>query len=120
MEPGTTDALIAAERGSGDNMAAILENFGINLDEIGSDSNYVHVKMERGGLNLGLRSGSAGVFNSRFAVSERCHGSPMSSDLPVEPLVHRADQMLVGGYVSAARVHAAASAVPELRRDVID
>ncbi|MFC8620517.1 LamG-like jellyroll fold domain-containing protein [Micromonospora purpureochromogenes] len=69
MQPGTTDALIAAGRGSGDNMAAIRENFGIDLEEIGDSQNFVHVKQEREGLNFGLRSGSADVFNSRIISS---------------------------------------------------
>ncbi|MFG3017005.1 RHS repeat-associated core domain-containing protein [Streptomyces sp. NPDC048254] len=66
MEPGTREALIAAGRGSGDNIAAIKEAFGLHLDEIGESTQFVHVKMERGGLNFGLREGSAGVFNSNI------------------------------------------------------
>ncbi|MGI5427499.1 RHS repeat-associated core domain-containing protein [Streptomyces sp. CA-179760] len=66
MEPGTRDALIAAGRGSGDNIAAIRESFGIHLDEIGESTQFVHVKLERGGLNFGLREGSAHVFNSNI------------------------------------------------------
>ncbi|MDX2542566.1 DUF6531 domain-containing protein [Streptomyces sp. WI04-05B] len=66
MEPGTRDALIAAGRGSGDNIAAIRESFGLHLDEIGESTEFVHVKLERGGLNFGLREGSADVFNSRI------------------------------------------------------
>ncbi|MEU1099486.1 DUF6531 domain-containing protein [Streptomyces tibetensis] len=66
MEPGTRDALIAAGRGSGDNIAAIREGFGIHLDEIGESTQFVHVKLERGGLNFGLREGSAHVFNSNI------------------------------------------------------
>lgn len=46
MQPGTRDALIAAGRGSGDNIVAILESFGIHLDEIGESVDFVHVKME--------------------------------------------------------------------------
>ncbi|WP_369033603.1 RHS repeat-associated core domain-containing protein [Streptomyces adonidis] len=66
MEPGTRDALIAAGRGSGDNIAAIRESFGIHLDEIGESTQFVHVKLERGGLNFGLREGSADVFNANI------------------------------------------------------
>ncbi|WP_432171716.1 RHS repeat-associated core domain-containing protein [Streptomyces sp. 1222.5] len=69
MEPGTRDALIAAGRGSGDNIAAIREAFGIDLDEIGESVDFVHVKMERGGLNFGLRENSADVFNSNIQRS---------------------------------------------------
>ncbi|MEW1566590.1 RHS repeat-associated core domain-containing protein [Streptomyces sp. NPDC093509] len=66
MEPGTRDALIAAGRGSGDNIAAIHEAFGIHLDEIGESVDFVHVKLERGGLNFGLRANSADVFNANI------------------------------------------------------
>ncbi|MEE1756765.1 RHS repeat-associated core domain-containing protein [Streptomyces sp. SP18CS02] len=66
MEPGTRDALIGNGRGSGDNKDAIKEEFGIDLDEIGDSDKFVHVKMERGGLNFGLRAESADVFNSRI------------------------------------------------------
>lgn len=66
MEPGTTDALIQAGRGSGDNRATIKEEFGLDLGEIGSSKDFVHVKIERGGLNFGLRTGSVDVFNSRI------------------------------------------------------
>lgn len=66
MEPGTRDALIAAGRGSGDNIAAIRESFGLHLDESGESTEFVHVKPERGGLNFGLREGPADVFNSRI------------------------------------------------------
>ncbi|WP_409059106.1 DUF6531 domain-containing protein [Streptomyces sp. SYP-A7185] len=69
MAPGTRDALIAAGRGSGDNIAAIRESFGIHLDEIGESVDFVHVKMERGGLNFGLRENSADVFNSNILRS---------------------------------------------------
>ncbi|PWI17216.1 hypothetical protein DI272_25925, partial [Streptomyces sp. Act143] len=69
MHPGTRDALIAAGRGSGDNIAAIREAYGLHLDEIGESVNFVHVKMERGGLNFGLRSGSVDVFNSNILRS---------------------------------------------------
>ncbi|GAA0477111.1 RHS repeat-associated core domain-containing protein [Streptomyces olivaceiscleroticus] len=71
MEGGTREALIAAGRGSGDNIAAVADNFGIHLEEIGSDVNYIHVKMEREGLNFGLRPGSVDVFNSR--IIEKSH-----------------------------------------------
>jgi RHS repeat-associated protein len=66
MEPGTRDALIAAGRGSGDNIAAVRSAYGIDLEEIGNSPDFVHVKMEREGLNFGLRSGSVDVFNSRI------------------------------------------------------
>ncbi|WP_371669795.1 DUF6531 domain-containing protein [Streptomyces sp. NBC_00289] len=66
MKPGTRDALIAAGRGSGDNITAIREAYGLHLDEIGESTEFVHVKMERGGLNFGLRDGSAHVFNSNI------------------------------------------------------
>jgi RHS repeat-associated protein len=66
MEPGTRDALIAAGRGSGDNIEAIREAYGLHLDEIGQSVDFVHVKLEREGLNFGLRPGSVDVFNSRI------------------------------------------------------
>ena len=66
MAPGTRDALIAAGRGSGDNIAAVHEAFGIHLDEIGESADFVHVKLERGGSNFGLRENSADVFNSNI------------------------------------------------------
>ncbi|WP_326760499.1 hypothetical protein OHB35_30880 [Streptomyces phaeochromogenes] len=46
MQPGTRDALIAAGRGSGDNIVAIRESFGIHLDDIGESVDFGHVKME--------------------------------------------------------------------------
>ncbi|MEU6854033.1 DUF6531 domain-containing protein [Actinacidiphila alni] len=66
MQPGTRDALIAAARGSGDNIEAIREAYGLHLDEIGQSLDFVHLKLEREGLNFGLRPGSVDVFNSRI------------------------------------------------------
>lgn len=66
MQAGTREALIAAGRGSGSNITAIKDAFGIDLEEIGSSKSHIHVKLERGDLNFGLRSGSADVFNSRI------------------------------------------------------
>ncbi|MCX4824685.1 DUF6531 domain-containing protein [Streptomyces sp. NBC_01142] len=66
MEPGTRDALIANGRGSGGNKDTIKEEFGIDLEEIGDSDKFVHVKLERDGLNFGLRADSADVFNSRI------------------------------------------------------
>jgi hypothetical protein len=66
MKPGTRDALIAAARGSGANIEAIREAYGLHLDEIGQSLDFVHLKLEREGLNFGLRPGSVDVFTSRI------------------------------------------------------
>ncbi|GAB2906917.1 hypothetical protein GCM10022245_48190 [Streptomyces mayteni] len=70
MQPGTFDALVQAGRGSGDNVRQIRTQFpDLPLefaDEIGSSTNFVHVKLELGGLNFGLREGSVDVFNSNI------------------------------------------------------
>lgn len=66
MEPGTRNALIAAGRGSGDNIDKIRDELGLDLEEIGDNKDFIHLKYERGGLNFGLRPGSVDVFNSRI------------------------------------------------------
>lgn len=73
MEPGARDALIVNGKGSKGNREQVLQDYGIDLEEIGSGNDSVHVKLERGDLNYGLRTGSVDVFNSRikgFTVTE--------------------------------------------------
>lgn len=66
MQPGTRDVLIAAAPGSGDSIEAIRETYDLHLDEIGQRVDFVHLNLEREGLNFGLRPGSVDVFNFRI------------------------------------------------------